>query len=98
MRPAAHSIAPNFDQALQLYQQGRLMDAASVCSALLGADPRHAGPARLEAIRARLRSSRDERPLFKTERICRQLEAAFQTMWLRHERGEPPAAFAVPAA
>jgi protein O-GlcNAc transferase len=55
-------------------------------------------PARLAAIRARLVSNRDERPLFKTERICRQLEAAFQTMWLRHERGDPPAAFAVPAS
>jgi protein O-GlcNAc transferase len=55
-------------------------------------------PARLAAIRARLRSSRDERPLFETGRICRQLEAAFRTMWLRHELGEPPAAFTVPAS
>jgi predicted O-linked N-acetylglucosamine transferase (SPINDLY family) len=55
-------------------------------------------PARLAAVRARLRSNRDESPLFNTERICRQLEAAYQTMWLRHERGDPPAAFTVPAS
>ena len=29
--------------------------------------------------------------------LCRNLEAAFHTMWLRDERGEPPAAFSVPA-
>lgn len=57
-----------------------------------------AQPERLASIRARLARNRDEGPLFDTERICRQLEAAFQTMWLRHERGDPPAAFAVPAS
>jgi len=55
-------------------------------------------PEYLAAIRARLVKNRDERPLFRTDRACRQLEAAFRTMWLRYERGDPPAPFAVPAS
>ena len=34
-------------------------------------------------------------PLFDTDRSRRHLEAAYLTMWERHLRGEPPAAFAV---
>jgi predicted Zn-dependent protease len=52
MRPAAHPIAPNYEQALQLYQQGRLKDAASVCSAILSVEPRHAGSRHLLGILA----------------------------------------------
>lgn len=55
-------------------------------------------PERLAALRARLSQNRTEHPVFSADRACRQLEAAFREMWLRHERGDPPAAFAVPAA
>jgi hypothetical protein len=33
--------------------------------------------------------------LFKTARFARHIEAAYSTMWERHQRGEPPQAFAV---
>jgi protein O-GlcNAc transferase len=54
-------------------------------------------PLKLAAIRARLRANRETNGVFQAELCCRRLEAAFRTMWLRHERGESPAAFSVPA-
>jgi len=30
-------------------------------------------------------------PLFDTSRFARGLEHAYEAMWARHERGEPPA-------
>jgi predicted O-linked N-acetylglucosamine transferase (SPINDLY family) len=52
-------------------------------------------PARLAALRHRLAQNRDACPLFNTARSTRNLEAAFTLMWQRHQRGEPPASFAV---
>lgn len=48
-------------------------------------------PARLAEVRSKLETARERSPLFDTERYCRNLEAAFQMMWERSERGEPPA-------
>src|SRR5882762_828284 len=52
MRPANHLIAPDFGQALQLYQQSRFAEAVSVCSSILKAQPRHAGALHLLGILA----------------------------------------------
>ncbi|HEV8680570.1 MAG TPA: tetratricopeptide repeat protein [Stellaceae bacterium] len=50
---------------------------------------------RLAAIRAKLARHRDTFPLFDTDRFRRHLESAYETMWQRYQRGEPPASFAV---
>jgi predicted O-linked N-acetylglucosamine transferase (SPINDLY family) len=52
-------------------------------------------PAALATIRAKLASNRGCAPLFDTDRFRRHIEQAYVTMWERHERGEPPASFAV---
>jgi predicted O-linked N-acetylglucosamine transferase (SPINDLY family) len=52
-------------------------------------------PVRLAALRDKLARNRDSCPLFDTARTTRNLEAAFTLMWQRHQRGEPPASFAV---
>ncbi len=58
----------------------------------VGARPRAARrPSR--AARARGRASC---PLFDTDRLRRHLEAAYVAMWERQQRGDSPAAFAVP--
>lgn len=54
-------------------------------------------PVRLAGVRERLAAGRTTCALFDTARSCRHLEAAYATMWERHLRGEPPAAFAVAA-
>ncbi len=46
-------------------------------------------------IRTKLAENRRTYPLFNTARFCRHLEAAYTTMWQRHQRGESPASFAV---
>jgi predicted O-linked N-acetylglucosamine transferase (SPINDLY family) len=51
----------------------------------------------LAGIRAKLAENRTTHPLFDTERFTRHLESAYTTMWERHQRGEPPASFAVQA-
>jgi predicted O-linked N-acetylglucosamine transferase (SPINDLY family) len=53
---------------------------------------------RLGRIRARLAANRVGCPLFDTDRTRRHIEAAYVTMWQRHERGEAPEPFAVAAA
>ncbi len=53
-------------------------------------------PAELRGLRQTL-AARERLPLFDTPRFVRDLESAFDTMWQRHLRGEPPAAFAVGA-
>jgi predicted O-linked N-acetylglucosamine transferase (SPINDLY family) len=53
-------------------------------------------PARLADVRAKLRINRTTEPLFDIERYTRQLEWAYDAMWTRHLRGEPPRAFDVP--
>jgi predicted O-linked N-acetylglucosamine transferase (SPINDLY family) len=52
-------------------------------------------PGRLAAIRARLETERYRLPLFDADRYRRGVEAAYETMWARHQRGDPPAPFAV---
>jgi protein O-GlcNAc transferase len=52
---------------------------------------------RMNDIKAKLAANRESMPLFDTARITRNLEAAYQGMWERHRRGEPPASFAVGA-
>jgi predicted O-linked N-acetylglucosamine transferase (SPINDLY family) len=54
-------------------------------------------PGLLNEMRARLERNRRSAPLFDTDLFCRHLEAAYETMWERHQRGEAPAGFAVPA-
>jgi predicted O-linked N-acetylglucosamine transferase (SPINDLY family) len=52
-------------------------------------------PAKLKALRERLRANRLMCPLFDTERSCRHIEAAYTNMWQRFQRGEPPSNFRV---
>ena len=49
----------------------------------------------LAGLRRKLADHRDRYPAFDTERFRRHLEAAYAQMWERHQRGEPPAGFAV---
>jgi predicted O-linked N-acetylglucosamine transferase (SPINDLY family) len=53
-------------------------------------------PARLAAVKARLKQNRDTHPLFNTERLARHLEAAYRLMWRRWRDGKPPATINVP--
>jgi predicted O-linked N-acetylglucosamine transferase (SPINDLY family) len=50
---------------------------------------------RLAAIRAKLARNRSTCPLFDTDRLRRRIESAFQTMYLRHQRGQQPIGFDV---
>lgn len=52
-------------------------------------------PAMLADVRARLARNRTSQPLFDTDRFRRHLEAAYETMWNRHQRGKPPEGFSV---
>ena len=52
-------------------------------------------PEALAALRAKLARQRQVRPLFDSERSCRQIEAAYLRMWEMHSRGEAPRAFSV---
>ncbi len=52
-------------------------------------------PEALSAVKAKLARNRDSCPLFDVERFRRHLEAAYETMWGRAQRGEAPAGFAV---
>ena len=54
-------------------------------------------PSWLSGIRNRLAQNRLTAPLFDSDRFCRHLEHAYQEMWERWQRGEPPRSFAVPA-
>ena len=55
-----------------------------------------AAPEQLCRIREKLARTRDTCALFDTVRMTRNLEAAYETMWRRHERGESPASFGIP--
>ena len=50
---------------------------------------------RLAALRGKLMRQRLSFPLFDTDSFTRQIEAAYQMMWERHRRGEPPQTFTV---
>ena len=52
---------------------------------------------RLAEVRQALARNRTALPLFDTDRFRRHIEAAYIEMWERHQRGESPARFAVPA-
>jgi protein O-GlcNAc transferase len=52
-------------------------------------------PAVLQSIKSKLAHNRKTYPLFDTARFTRHLEAAYETMWEQHQKGEPPAGFAV---
>ena len=54
-------------------------------------------PARLAAVRARVKASWTESALFDTARFARHLEAAYRTMIEIAQAGDRPRAFAVPA-
>src|SRR6185436_15239040 len=49
----------------------------------------------LAAIREKVARHRDTHPLFDTVLFTRNLEAAYVTMWERHQHGEAPRTFAV---
>ena len=53
-------------------------------------------PEQLLAHRQQVRAHRARAPLFDTRNYVRHLERAFQTMWERHQRGQPPESFDVP--
>jgi predicted O-linked N-acetylglucosamine transferase (SPINDLY family) len=46
-------------------------------------------------VRAKLRRTQATSAVFDAQRFCRHLEAAYQGMWQRQRRCEPPAGFAV---
>jgi protein O-GlcNAc transferase len=52
-------------------------------------------PSFLASIKAKLARNRDAYPLFDTARFTRHIEAAYETMWQRHQSGAAPQAFAV---
>ena len=52
-------------------------------------------PQRLREIRAKVESNRLTTPLFDTGRLCRELEAAYETMVEIWRRGESPRSFSV---
>jgi protein O-GlcNAc transferase len=52
-------------------------------------------PSALSLLKAKIRVNRDTCSLFDTERMTRNLEAAYTMMWERSQRGLPPATFTV---
>jgi protein O-GlcNAc transferase len=53
-------------------------------------------PVLLADLRRRLADGRDRARVFDARRFSRNLEAAYEIMWERHQRGKPPAHFSVP--
>jgi predicted O-linked N-acetylglucosamine transferase (SPINDLY family) len=51
--------------------------------------------AALAALRTKLAENRTTCPLFDVDRYTRHLEAAYETMWARHQQGQAPGTFAV---
>jgi predicted O-linked N-acetylglucosamine transferase (SPINDLY family) len=52
-------------------------------------------PVLMAAVRTKLARNRETHPLFDTPRLTRHIEAAYKTMWERHQSGLAPAGFAV---
>ena len=52
-------------------------------------------PRLLAAIKSKLASNRDTCGLFDTASYTRHIEAAYNQMWQRHQRGEPPSNYVV---
>ena len=55
-------------------------------------------PETLAAIRAKIAKARDGSALFDMERLCRNLERAYETMWNLHVTGKKPESFSIEAA
>ncbi|HTM75596.1 MAG TPA: UDP-N-acetylglucosamine-peptide N-acetylglucosaminyltransferase [Pseudolabrys sp.] len=51
----------------------------------------------LKRLKTELAQNRMRYPLFNTMRFAHHIEAAYTTMWERHQRGEPPDSFSVAA-
>jgi predicted O-linked N-acetylglucosamine transferase (SPINDLY family) len=51
----------------------------------------------LAALKSKLARNRLTHPLFDTDRMRRHVEAAYEAMWQRHQRRQPPAEFTVPS-
>lgn len=47
-------------------------------------------PEKLRQLRDRLLNGRNTHPLFDTGQFCRDLESAYERMWMRHQAGLPP--------
>lgn len=54
-------------------------------------------PDELKRVREKLAEHRRSAALFDTKRFCRNIEAAYRTMWERHKRHEAPQGFTVGA-
>ena len=52
-------------------------------------------PQRLRSIKENLLRNRDTMPLFDSERFCRHLESAYETMWQWWRSGESPKPFSI---
>jgi predicted O-linked N-acetylglucosamine transferase (SPINDLY family) len=52
-------------------------------------------PERLAALKVKLMQNGTTFPLFNTDRYRRHIEAAYERMWARYQRNEPPVSFAV---
>ena len=52
-------------------------------------------PEALRSLKDKLCSTRDTMPLFDTAGFAKRLEQAYEHMWKRHQKGEPPGAFSV---
>ncbi|MGB7857881.1 MAG: tetratricopeptide repeat protein [Pseudolabrys sp.] len=52
-------------------------------------------PDTLKRLKTKLAQNRVKYPLFDTKRFAHHIEAAYTTMWERHQRGEPPVSFSV---
>jgi protein O-GlcNAc transferase len=53
------------------------------------------GPELIASIKTKLVQNRESSPLFNTARFARHIEAAYTTMWERHQRGQGAACFDV---
>jgi protein O-GlcNAc transferase len=51
----------------------------------------------LRAVREKLAATRDDVPLFDSDRQARHLETAYEMMWQRYEDGQEPESFDVPS-
>jgi predicted O-linked N-acetylglucosamine transferase (SPINDLY family) len=52
-------------------------------------------PEQLAAIKSKLLRNRELEPLFNTANFTIHLQSAYETMWERAQRGEPPQSFSV---
>jgi predicted O-linked N-acetylglucosamine transferase (SPINDLY family) len=53
-------------------------------------------PVLLADLRRRLADGRDRTRVYDAEQFCGNLETAYEIMWARYQRGEPPETFSIP--